>query len=257
MAHSLNVIGGNVYLWKMKHNVMHHTYTNISGMDEDIDLEPWMRVHESQPKHWYHRFQSFYWPFLYGLTYFLWVFISDFTKYFTGKIEKTTFRKMDMKEHIIFWTSKLAYILIFLIFPILKLGLLPTIIGYSFMSLVCGFVIAVVFQLAHLTEETNAPVLSEQTTESGKIEQSWGLHEVETTADFATKNKFIIWITGGLNFQVEHHLFPRISHVFYPKLRKIVKEVCQEFNVSYKEFPSFFSALGSHVAYLKKLGKAS
>ena len=103
MSYTLNIIGGNVFLWKMKHNVMHHTYTNISGMDEDINLEPWMRVHESQPKHWYHKFQFIYWVILYGLTYFLWVFVSDFTKYFTGKIETSSFRKMDWKEHLIFW----------------------------------------------------------------------------------------------------------------------------------------------------------
>jgi linoleoyl-CoA desaturase len=254
MGLSLNLIGGNVYLWKMKHNVMHHTYTNISGMDEDINLEPWMRVHSSQPRRWYHRFQFIYWVFLYGFTYLMWVFAGDFSKYFSGKIEKMPFRKMSLKENIIFWVSKIFYVSVFLVLPILKLGFWPAIAGYLIMSFVCGFAIAVVFQLAHLTEYTQVPELSEQTPESGKINQSWGLHEVETTANFATANKFVIWITGGLNFQVEHHLFPRISHVFYPELRKLVKEVCRDFNVQYKEFPTFFQALVSHVAYLKRLG---
>ena len=118
MAYSLNAMGGNSFIWKNKHNVNHHTYTNIEGMDDDIDIQPWIRVHDEQPKYWFHRFQHIYWVILYGTTYLLWVYVKDFTKYFSGKIGDTNFRKMNIKEHFVFWISKLAYVFVFVVFPI-------------------------------------------------------------------------------------------------------------------------------------------
>ena len=75
------------------------------------------------------------------------------------------------------------------------------------------------------------------TQEGAHIESEWAVHQVATTVNFATQNKMWNWLFGGLNFQVEHHLFPRISHVHYPELNKRLKQVCAEFNVAYQEFP--------------------
>lgn len=252
MGYSLNVMGGSVYLWKYKHNVNHHSFTNIEGMDDDIDIKPWIRVHEDQEKYWYHRFQHIYWAGLYGVTYLLWIFVQDFKKYFTGKIGETPFRKMDTKEHFIFWISKLLYIAAFIILPIFSVGLIETIIGYSVISFVCGFIIAVVFQLAHIVEDAQ---FSTPDKESYKIEEEWAVHQIKTTANFATKSKIVSWFTGGLNFQVEHHLFPRISHIHYPKISQLVRETCEQFNVAYLEFPTVLSAVRSHVVHLKQVGR--
>lgn len=252
MSYSLNIIGGNVYLWKAKHNINHHTYTNIDGMDDDIDIEPWIRVHPSQPLHWYHRFQYIYWVILYGATYMLWVFVGDFVKYFSGKVAEREFHKMNFKEHVIFWVSKMIYLSLFFIIPIFKVGLLETLVGYLIMAFLCGFVIAIVFQLAHLTTGSHMPVLSGKTE---KIEEEWAIFQVRTTADFAVKNKFITWCFGGLNFQVEHHLFPKISHIHYPQLNKILIETCKEFNIKYHSYSSLAGAISSHVAYLKETGR--
>ena len=252
MGYSLNVMGGSVYLWKYKHNVNHHSFTNIEGMDDDIDIKPWIRVHDDQKKYWYHRFQHIYWVGLYGVTYLLWIFVQDFKKYFTGKIGETPFRKMDVKEHIIFWVSKLLYIGAFIVLPIFSVGLVETIIGYSVISFVCGFIIAVVFQLAHIVEDAQ---FSTPDTKSFKIEEEWAVHQIKTTANFATKSKIVSWFTGGLNFQVEHHLFPRISHIHYPKISQLVRETCEQFNVAYLEFPTVLSAVRSHVVHLKQVGR--
>jgi len=251
MAYSLNLMGGNSFLWKAKHNINHHSFTNIEGMDDDIDIKPFMRVHEDQKKYWFHRFQHIYWAILYGLTYLLWVYFQDFKKYFTGKIADTTYRKMNLKEHFIFWISKAFYVSLFIVLPMFKVGVLETIVGYLVISVLCGLIIAVVFQLAHIVEDAQ---FSAPDTKVYKIQEEWAVHQIQTTANFATKNKIVSWFTGGLNYQVEHHLFPRISHVHYPKISELVRETCEKFGVPYLEFPTVLSAVRSHVLHLKQVG---
>jgi len=254
-AYFLNVLGGNTYFWKIKHNLNHHTYTNIDGMDSDIDAEPFMRLHEGQPRRWFHRFQHIYWFILYGISYFVWIFYHDFQKYFTGKIAPITAerKKMEMKEHIIFWVTKLLYIAVYIVVPILMVGFIKTLIGFAVICFACGFSISIVFQLAHVVEGTAFPKVDETTQ---KIEQEWAIHQINTTADFVTKNKWVCWMLGGLNFQVEHHLFPKVSHVHYPAIRKLVKETCAEFKVNYIEFPTTRQAIYSHLMHIKRLGRA-
>jgi linoleoyl-CoA desaturase len=254
MGYSLNLFGGSVFLWKAKHNIIHHSFTNIHGMDDDIDIEPWIRTHTEQKRYWHHRFQHIYWVLLYGTTYALWIYIQDFTKYFSGKVGDTPYRKMNVKEHFIFWITKVLYIGVYVIVPVFMVGLVPTIIGYSIVCFVCGFILSVVFQLAHVVTQTEFPMPS---TDSNQMENDWAVHQIATTANFATKNKVVSWFTGGLNYQVEHHLFPRISHVHYPKINELVKETCAKFNVRYIEFPTMLSALGSHIAYLKIIGTSN
>jgi linoleoyl-CoA desaturase len=251
MVFSLNLMGGNAYLWKQKHNVAHHNFTNIDGMDDDIDLEPLLRVHEHQTLRSYHRFQHFYAAILYAFTYLAWVFFLDFKKYFTGKISTLTFKKMDRKEHIIFWASKLFYVFTFIVIPIYTIGWAHALIGYAITSFVCGFVISVVFQLAHIVEHSSFPVPDT----AHKLQNNWDVHQLLTTVNFATKSKGVSWFVGGLNFQVEHHLFPKISHIHYPAISEIVKNTCKEFRIPYNEYETVMDAINSHVRYLKTAGR--
>jgi linoleoyl-CoA desaturase len=252
MAYSLNLLGGNIYLWKVKHNLNHHSFTNIDGIDEDIDIRPFLRTGYDQPLKRYHRYQHLYWVFLYGMVYFAWIFIKDFKKYFSGKIADTRFKKMNRKEHIIFWSSKLIYQTIFLVLPSIRLGFLPVLTGYIVMSVVCGFILGVVFQMAHVTEGTS---VHSATYEKTNEMSDWFVHQLATTANFSTKSRFKSWFAGGLNFQVEHHLFPQISHVHYPAINQLVKATCSEYNIRYSEYPTLLSAVRSHVGYLKTVGR--
>jgi linoleoyl-CoA desaturase len=254
MGFSLNILGGNVYLWSQKHNINHHSYTNVEGLDDDIDIKPFIRVHSTQKRYWFHRFQHYYSLLLYGTTYLFWVFANDFNKYFTGKIAlHTKMRKMDVPEHVNFWVSKGLYIFFFIVLPFYFVGVVPTIVGYLVMACVAGMVISVVFQLAHVVEEAE---FITPTSDSMKIETEWAKHQINTTVNFATKSRSMSWLLGGLNFQVEHHLFPRISHVHYPAINKIVKQTCEEFGIMYKEFPTVMSAIRSHLMHLKAAGVA-
>jgi linoleoyl-CoA desaturase len=253
MAISLNFMGGSSYMWKIKHNLIHHSYTNIEGMDDDIDIKPFFRVNEQQPKYWFHRFQHVYWVFLYGVTYFFWVFWMDFDKYFRGKIGVMKVRKMSTREHIGFWTTKIFYILISLVIPIMVAGVGPTLTGYAIILFICGLTISVIFQLAHVVEDADFP---EPNPVNNKIEEEWAVHQIRTTVNFSTRSAFLRWFTGGLNFQIEHHLFPKISHVHYPAISRLVRETCAEFGVAYNEYPTLFKAIRSHVLHLKAAARA-
>lgn len=249
-AYFLNVLGGSAYYWKIKHNINHHTYTNIEGMDSDIDVKPFMRLHEGQPYHGYHRFQHLYWFLLYGLSYLAWVFYEDFQKYFSGKVSTSMARKrISFKEHFIFWFTKIMYVSVYMVIPILMIGWLPWSIGFIIITFICGLSISVVFQLAHVVEGTEFHQLQD-----GKSKQEWAIHQIGSTANFATSSKSLYWLLGGLNFQIEHHLFPRVSHVHYPQISKYVKEACRESNIAYHEYSSMFKAIASHLLHLRKLG---
>lgn len=255
MGYSLNLMGGDVNLWKIKHNMIHHSFTNIDGYDDDIDIKPFMRTTTVQPGKKIHRWQHVYSIALYSLTYVLWVFYFDFKKYFSRKIGVTPIRKFSTKQHIVFWVTKLVHFAFFFGLPFYTLGVLATIIGYLIVVFVCGIILAYVFQMAHVMENTE--FVDPNAFEGGKLEDEWAVHQIKTTTNFATQSKVISWLTGGLNFQVEHHLFPRISHIHYPELNKIVKETCQQFGVKYNEYRTVMQALRSHVNHLKMVGRAA
>ena len=246
----LNALGGNIYFWKVKHNINHHTFTNIEGADSDIDVQPFMRLHPSQPRNGMHRFQHIYCGFLYGISYLAWVFYEDFLKYFKNKIAAHMKpMSLSLKEHFVFWITKITYVTMFLVMPIIFLGWLKTLIGFFIVTFVCGLFISIVFQLAHVVEQTEFPM-------GKKITGDWAVHQVSTTSNFGTSSKFLFWLLGGLNFQIEHHLFPRVSHIHYPMISRFVKETCEEFNVTYHEYASMFDAVVSHLVYLRRMGNA-
>jgi len=249
---SLNFLGGSAIMWNMKHNIIHHTYTNIDGVDDDIEARPWLRFASTQKKLKLHKFQQYYFWFLYALLHLLWIFMTDYKKYFQRRIGSVQLRKMTPYEHFSFWAAKAIYAFMFVALPIMLLGFLPWLFGFLTITMITGFATSIVFQLAHTVEETEFPMPNET---SGKIESEWAIHQINTTANFATKNKTISWLLGGLNFQIEHHLFPRISHVHYPAISKIIKKTCGEYGINYIEYPKMRNAIVSHIHYLKRLGQ--
>lgn len=252
-ANTLNVLGGSHFMWNMKHNVIHHAYTNIDGLDDDIDIKPWMRMSTTQPKYAMHRYQHIYFWFLYAMLYIFWIFVLDYQKYFKRRIGDIPLKKMTISDHLVFWGFKIMHLLLFVVLPIYIVGFISWIVGFSVFAIVAGLVISIVFQLAHTVEHTHFPMPHQDT---GRMEDEWAVHQLKTTANFAPQNKLISWFVGGLNYQIEHHLFPKISHIHYPQIRRIIKETCAEFNVPYIEYPKLRHAVASHVSFLKQMGRA-
>ncbi len=247
-----NALGGNAYIWKVKHNIIHHTYTNIDGVDDDIAIGTLLRQAPTQKRLLVHRYQYLYMFVLYAFTTFAWVLVLDFIKYFSRKVYTTPLRPMDTKEQVIFWAGKILYMLFYIVIPILFVGWEAWLFGFISMHVIMGLTLAIVFQLAHLVEHTTF----EAASLSPKVIQSeWAVHEVKTTADFAAKSKVVSWLIGGLNYQIEHHLFPHISHVHYPQLSRIVREQCLKFDLPYNYYPTLAKALRSHIVMMKRLGE--
>jgi linoleoyl-CoA desaturase len=251
---TLNILGANVMLWATKHNVIHHTYTNIDGVDDDLNAGVFLRLCETQQHKKFHKFQHIYFWVAYSLLFFYWIFYTDYKKYFTQEISGFTVKNFGLKEHISFWIFKSIHLSTFVIIPIVMVGFIPWLIGFVSLGLFAGVILSVVFQLAHTVEATHFYVPNET---DHKVELDWALHQIYTTANFATKSKIISWLVGGLNFQVEHHLFPKISHVHYPAINKILKQVCEEYNVKYIEYERMRDALASHIRHLKNMGTRS
>jgi linoleoyl-CoA desaturase len=202
-----DLMGGSTFMWKIKHNILHHTYTNIDGLDDDIAKYPIFRLSPHQDRKWFHRYQHLYSIPLYFFTTFNWILFDDYWKLVTKKINTTEIRTMKTSDHVEFWLGKLVNLTLFFIIPIFIFGFWKALLGFFVMHAVLGITLALVFQMAHAVEEAEFP----EPNDKSKIENEWALHQVQTTVNFAMNNKVISWLVGGLNYQVEHHLYPKIS----------------------------------------------
>jgi linoleoyl-CoA desaturase len=250
---SINALGGNNFIWKQKHNIIHHTYTNVDGVDDDIAKSPFIRMCRTQVWKPMHKIQHLYTPFLYAVSSLLWILFQDFEKYFKRRVNTTVLSKMSGNDHFVFWFSKAMYVLFYIVLPVLLMGWQGWLVFFLSMHIGLGFVLAIVFQLAHVVEETEFEAAG--INETKMIENEWAVHQVKTTANFSPGNKIVSWFAGGLNYQIEHHLFPRISHVHYPALSKIVEEKCKAFNLPYNSIPTMAKAVYSHFRFIKELGQ--
>ena len=253
-GYSLNLVGANAFNWKMQHNVMHHTFTNIHEEDEDISPRGVLRLspHSSWKK--IHKYQFIYAWFLYGLMTIVWVILKDFmriVRYHKNGLAKK--HKANIRsEWIILIATKLVYIGYIFIVPLMFTSMLwwQILIGIILMHYIAGFILAIVFQPAHVIEGTEYPLPDEK----NMLENNWAVHQLHTTTNFGNKSRWFSWYVGGLNYQIEHHLFPNICHVHYRKISAIVKSTAIEFGLPYKSARTFVGALFSHLRLLRQLG---
>lgn len=249
----LNMVGGSMFNWKLQHNILHHTYTNVYEMDDDIDEKLILRFTDHSEARPVHRYQWWYAFLFYGITTLYWVTAKDFVQYVKYKNNGVN-NQSEAKNRVVLAkliALKALYFGFFIVLPLISgVPALQVLSGFLLMHFVAGIILTVTFQLAHSVEGTKHPLPDE----NGVIGQDWAIHQMETTVNFSPNNKLLSWYVGGLNFQVEHHLFPRISHVHYPALAPIVKATAEEFNVPYNVNPTISSAIASHVRLLRDLG---
>lgn len=251
----VNVVGGYDVTWRIQHNILHHTYTNIEGLDEDIEVGGLMRFSPHAKKHSFHRFQHIYAWFLYCLLTIQWVTYKDYrllviyNKKDLLKKERITLTKAILELTI----YKVIYFGYALVLPIIFSGM-PwhyVVAGFMLLHFIAGLGLSLIFQLAHVLETCEFPL----PTSDRKIENNWAVHQLLNTADFSPKSRIMYWFIGGLNYQVEHHLFPHISHVHYPKIAKIVKRTAEQFGLPYQVMPNFLAAIREHARMLYKMGR--
>jgi linoleoyl-CoA desaturase len=243
--------GMSSFVWKITHNLHHHTYTNIQGLDGDIDKALLLRLSPHDPWRPFHRYQHFYAPFLYALVSLNWTIRSDYSCFYQ-ELKK---RKVASSDIALFFFFKLLNLFLLILLPmcLLSAPIWQIAAGYLCLHFAGGSTSAFVFQLGHIVEGVEFPELNER----GAIDQPWAEHEMATTSNFATSTPLWCFLMGGLNFQLEHHLFPYICHVHYPAISPIVKKTAKEFGLPYHEQPSLWAALGSHFATLHRFGQGN
>jgi linoleoyl-CoA desaturase len=254
LGFSLNLIGGYALNWKVQHNVLHHTYTNVHDTDEDISPRGVLRMAPGSEWRPMHRYQHMYAWFFYGLLTLVWVVQKDFSRLVKYdregllKKQKTTAQK----EWIILIISKVCYIAYVFVLPLVLLPVTwwQVLIGFLTMHYIAGFILAIIFQPAHVIEGTEYPVADD----GGNLENNWAIHQLYTTTNFGHKNRLLSWYVGGLNYQVEHHLFPNVCHVHYRALAPIVEQTAKEFGLPYKSKETFLEAVIAHGKLMKELG---
>lgn len=256
MGYLINFVGGSVTNWKIQHNVLHHSYTNIEGHDEDITSIPILRFTPSQKLMKIHRYQYIYAWFFYSLMTFFWFIYKDIPQLIRYKKDG----RLDSKQKSRFgWllleliASKVLYALYIIVIPIVVLDIpwWATILAFFTMQFICGLLLTTIFQLAHIMPNTKFPLPDTK----GNLQESWAIHQLMTTTNFAPRSRIMSWYVGGLNYQIEHHLFPNICHIHYKKISPIVKRTAQEFGIPYHSEPNFIKAIASHIKMLKMLGR--
>jgi linoleoyl-CoA desaturase len=245
------LLGFSSYAWRVKHNVAHHTYTNIDGFDADFSQTPFMRFAPAQPARPWYRYQHLYiWP-LYLLMGLRWQTVGDIAAFARGRIGESALRFPRGWNLAGVLGGKALFVLWALVLPALVYPWWAVLIGYVCFSMVTSLIMATTFQLAHCVEEASCASLQDVRTEKPE----WAVHEVETTVDFCPRNPVLTWMLGGLNFQIEHHLFPRVPHTHYPRIAEIVRRNCERHGVRYTSQPSLRAALRSHVVHLRTMGR--
>ena len=251
MAMSLDFIGGSSYLWHWKHGVIHHTYVNVTGHDSDLNLGIFGRVTPYQRRLAFHRWQHLYLWVLYGFLAIRWQLVDDFRRLIAGRIGRHRIRRPTGADLVVLVAGKAIFFAWAFGIPLLFHPVSAVLVHYGVAALVLGVILTVVFQVAHCVEEAVFPPASAGTR---RIERAWAVHQAETTVDFARRSRVVAWLLGGLNFQIEHHLFPRICHVNYPAISNLVERTCRDFGVAYTEHRSFREGVTAHFRWLRRMG---
>ena len=252
MGGMLNVLGGSQRLWRYKHNRLHHIYTNIHILDNDLHTSGLLRFSPAQPWRPWHRFQHLYAFAVYSLLTLTWVTVGDWRKLVSGHIGPYKLPPPTVGDVGVLVVTKLGYFGYALILPCFLHPWRHVLLAFVAVHLLLGVTLSLAFQLAHTVERTSFPTPDAHT---GMMPTGWAEHEVATTADFAPHNTVATWYLGGLNFQIEHHLFPKICHIHYPAISPLVAETCHAFALPYLCYPTVRAAIAGHYRFLKTMGR--
>ena len=250
LGYTLNIIGGNRYVWSITHNVVHHAYTNVHHVDEDLELAPFIRLSPYEKRKPIHRYQHVLAFIAYAFATIFWVFLKDYKKMMQRDLGPYKNKKHPWQEWVLLFVFKIIYYAYMIVIPLMIFTWWQWLIGFLTMHFVCGIILGITFQMAHTVENTdhveNLEVMNEQ---------AWAVQQLKTTSNFAMKSRILTWYMGGLNYQVEHHLFPKVCSIHYPALSKIVMQTAKEYHVPYHSNPTFASAIASHYHFLKRMGR--
>ncbi len=251
VGYSIDCMGASSFIWRTKHNTLHHTWTNVEGVDDDLELGVLSRMSPHQRWLPFHRAQHLYMWGLYGLLVPKWALFDDFYNIALGRVGPLPLPKLSGRDWTVMLSGKALHLVLYFVIPLQFFSWPAVLAIYLLTHAVAGVVLAVTFQLAHCVDNASfVPV-----PEGGRLADDWATHQLRTTVDFAPASKPLSWLLGGLNFQVVHHLFPKVCHIHYPALAKIVEQTAGEHGLTYLVQPTLGGALASHYRWLKFMGE--
>ncbi len=250
---SCSLLGPSHFIWRHKHNYLHHQFPNVEGWDDDLETRGALRLSPHQPWTPKHRYQHYYAPLAYALTTFEWLFIRDYARYFSKQMnDDQRLPKMKPLDHVEFWTSKLIHFALTVVAPLCFFSPLQFLIGFVIVHAITSVTLAIIFQLAHVMPKCSFPIPK---LDSGKIDLNWVHLQLATTTNFAPKNFILNWYAGGLNYQVEHHMLPNICHEHYSTIAPILEKTAKEFGYPYHVLSDHWQAISGHFSMLKEFSK--
>jgi linoleoyl-CoA desaturase len=254
LGYLFEAMGANARLWRLGHNRVHHTFTNLHDMDDDLDGSPLIRISPRRPRRRYHRWQAWYALPLYAFATLNWILLKDYRTYFRRRIGALENPRPTVRGFLGLLPGKLVHYGWTIAIPLLVLQ--PSagafLAGFLAMHATAGLLLGVTFQLAHAVDDVEFPDPEVRT-----LQDSWMVHQMRTTANFARSNRLLTWYVGGLNYQVEHHLFPNVCSVHYPRIAPIVAACAARHGVPYHDRPTIRAALAAHWRLLIRHGRPS
>lgn len=248
MGYTLDIFGASSYIWKQTHVKGHHVHTNHK-QDPDIRTDPdgdIRTISSWDTVRWYHAYQHLYLPFLYTLLSIKSCAVDDFVTIWNGRVGKIHMRPMSEWDAHMFWLGKIFFFVTQVYAPIRMVGVLRYLLIMGISELTTGCVLSNLFQVAHVS-----PLAEEHPRDESTVDD-WARRQVESSVDFAPGDFFWTHVSGGLNHQVIHHLFPGVNHCYYPFMWKTVKKVCKKHGIKYTHYPTFWEALKAHYTRLKQ-----
>jgi len=252
---AIDIMGGSSIVWVHQHNIGHHPNSNrqgdschSEGDQDDPDTRtgtPIIRMVPTMPYLWYHRWQHIYIWFLFCAVTTKW-FYGDIKAFSRKKYVNIEFYDTKPSDLVFLAFTKLLYITYVFIIPMYFHPISRALILVFLFSAMTSYNFVAMFSVNHLTENAFYP-------SDNIVNRDWAQLQVLTTSNFAVGSALWTWLSGGLNYQIEHHLFPYICHVYLPEISPIIQQTLQEYNLPYTNFPTFVDAFTSHYQHLKGL----
>ncbi len=246
------MLGFSSHVWRVKHNVAHHTYTNVDELDDDVTQQPFVRLLPSQASARHYRLQHVYIWFVYSLMTLHWSTTRDWQLLLRAKVGRSPVHWPRGWDLVGLIAGKVLFYAWTLLIPMLIFPWWQVLLFALGLSMVASLVVATIFQLAHCVEE--ASFFAPEALQAER--RIWAVHEVESTVNFCPDSRLLTWVLGGLNFQIEHHLFPKVPHTHYAAISKLVQRRAAEHGVRYTTQPTLRHALRSHYRHVRLMGRA-
>jgi len=243
-----DLLGANSYIWKQRHQIMHHNFPNIKGWDTDIEQSAMFKIYPHAPHTSFHKVQHYLIFLVYPLYLFNWLLIRDFKDFFSTKrtIKKTV--EIPRKEYVKLFVFKFIFVLYTFVIPVvLGIPLLQVLLGF----IVLTFTASIISLMVLLPPHANVHNMFPETKDNFNMETSWLEHQLNTTSDISTHNWFIAIFMGNFNYHIAHHLFPSLSYVHIPLATEVIKEYASKNRLRYKQF-GLWESLKNHYKLVKQ-----